>query len=52
MEVRPCKDCTWYRAQIEGAAKYPRVRADLEALFGAHLRRAHSDAERAARRRA
>ena len=38
-----CADCDWYRRQINRAAGDPRPRADLEALFGAHLRRKHAD---------
>ena len=36
-----CADCDWYRTQINRAAGDPKPRADLEALFGAHLRRKH-----------
>ncbi|RCG25985.1 hypothetical protein DTL70_07845 [Streptomyces diacarni] len=41
-----CLDCEWYRTQINRAAGDPEPRADLEALFGAHLRHKHSDGER------
>ncbi|MDF4250299.1 hypothetical protein [Streptomyces sp. WMMB303] len=40
-EARPCEDCAWFRTMINRAAGDPEPRADLEALFGAHLRRKH-----------
>ncbi|RCG26368.1 hypothetical protein DTL70_07220 [Streptomyces diacarni] len=40
--ARPCEDCAWYRTMISRAAGDPRPRADLEALFGAHLHRNHA----------
>ncbi|CAM2900718.1 hypothetical protein ACH4LN_28720 [Streptomyces albus] len=45
MEAGSCHDCEWYRTQINRAAGDPQPRADLEALYAAHLRRKHSDAE-------
>ncbi|GAA2615032.1 hypothetical protein GCM10009863_30960 [Streptomyces axinellae] len=44
-----CLDCDWYRVQINRAAGDPRPRADLEALYGAHLRRRHGDEARGPR---
>jgi len=41
-----CQDCEWFRMMINRAAGDPKPRADLEALFGAHLRRKHSGDER------
>jgi hypothetical protein len=41
-EARPCEDCAWYRTMINRAAGDPHPRADLEALFGAHLHRKHA----------
>lgn len=38
---RVCLDCDWYRIQINRAAGDPQPRADLEALYDAHLRRCH-----------
>jgi hypothetical protein len=37
-----CEDCDWYHRQINRAAGDPEPCADLEALFGAHLRRKHA----------
>ncbi|MEW2457962.1 hypothetical protein [Streptomyces albus] len=45
----PCADCEWYRTQVARAAGDPRPRADLEALFAAHLRRKHGDTARVLR---
>jgi hypothetical protein len=39
-----CEDCDWYHTHINRAAGDPKARADLEALFGAHLRRKHAPA--------
>ncbi|WP_443279618.1 hypothetical protein [Streptomyces sp. 8N114] len=38
----PCEDCAWFRTMINRAAFDPKPRADLEALFGAHLHRKHA----------
>ncbi|MEU5835093.1 hypothetical protein ABZ820_15655 [Streptomyces diacarni] len=44
-----CADCAWYRTMIRRAAGDPRPRADLEALYGAHLRRTHGEPTTATR---
>lgn len=41
----PCQDCEWFRMLISRAAWDPKSRADLEALFGAHLHRKHAPTE-------
>ncbi|MBO8193222.1 hypothetical protein ITI46_16325 [Streptomyces oryzae] len=38
----PCQDCEWFRVMINRSALDPKPRADLEALFGAHLHRKHA----------
>ncbi|WP_326808690.1 hypothetical protein OHB04_30160 [Streptomyces sp. NBC_01775] len=44
-----CEACDWYHAQINRAAGDPKPRADLEALFGAHVRHKHAPAAPSAR---
>ncbi|WP_369203396.1 hypothetical protein [Streptomyces sp. PU-14G] len=45
-EARPCEDCQWFRTQINRAYGDERGKADLEALYGAHLRAKHGDGTR------
>ncbi|MGP3988688.1 hypothetical protein [Streptomyces sp. 3N207] len=46
-----CEDCGWFRTMISRAAFDPEPRADLEALFGAHLHRKHTPEAQSAQRR-
>ncbi|MEU3192565.1 hypothetical protein ABZ686_18450 [Streptomyces sp. NPDC006992] len=44
-QVPDCQDCAWFRTMIRRAAWDPQPRADLEALFAAHLRRKHGSGD-------
>jgi hypothetical protein len=41
-DIPVCLDCEWFHNAISRAAFDPKPRADLEALYGAHLRLKHS----------
>ncbi|MDJ1133561.1 hypothetical protein [Streptomyces iconiensis] len=45
-QAQECGDCAWFCTQIDRAMGYPQPRADLEALYGAHLRHEHAPEER------
>ncbi|MFI7240570.1 hypothetical protein [Streptomyces qinglanensis] len=44
-QMPDCQDCAWFRTMIRRAAWDPQPRADLEALFAAHLRRKHGSGD-------
>jgi len=50
-QLASCQDCEWFRMMINRSALDPEPRADLEALFGAHLHRRHAPEAQSAQRR-